>query len=342
MEKSILISVIVPVYNVEKYIDECLKSLLVQTYEPIEVIMVDDGSTDSSGAICDKYADQYSNFHVFHKENAGLGMARNTGMDYMRGDLVTFLDSDDFLEPDCIGTLYEGLAENNVDMCKGGFRKVIDGQKVKSIRGYKDEVFEGKDARRKLLPKMVGSLPDQRDSIEMSVCGAIYNAGIIKKHNIRFLSEREFISEDLVFNIDYMQHAVGACLIEYIGYNYRLNNKSLTTSYRKDRFEACKRFYLAMKEKLKNLGYDEMTIFRLDRSFFIYIRGCIAQENRQKSGYHIKECLKRINTICNDQIVQTVIASYPKQRMGFSQKVFLNLVQYKKKRILYILMALGI
>ena len=95
-----LISVIVPVYNVERYLRECLDSLINQTYNDLEVIMVDDGSKDSSGKICDEYSEKYDNFKVIHKENAGLGMARNTGFEYIKGGYVTFVDSNLYTKPD--------------------------------------------------------------------------------------------------------------------------------------------------------------------------------------------------------------------------------------------------
>lgn len=125
---------------------------------------------------------------------------------------------------------------------------------------------------------MIGSKPDQKDSIEMCVCGALYAVAPIKNFSVRFPSERELISEDLVFNIDYMQYANGACTVSNIGYFYRMNQNSLTTRYREDRFEACRFFYQEMKKKIEDLMYDEMVILRLRRMFFIYIRMCISQE----------------------------------------------------------------
>lgn len=113
-----LISVIVPVYNVEKYLRQCLDSLLQQSYRDLEIIMVDDGSQDSSGEVCEEYACKYPHFKVVHKQNAGLGMARNTGLEHITGQYVVFVDSDDYLDEDAIEMLYRGLTENHVDMCK--------------------------------------------------------------------------------------------------------------------------------------------------------------------------------------------------------------------------------
>lgn len=242
------------ILTVERYLRQCLDSLINQTYNELEVIMVDDGSKDSSGKICDEYSEKYDNFKVVHKENAGLGMARNTGFEHIKGEYVTFVDSDDYLEPDCIATLYNELRNKDVDMCKGGFKRVIDSGKIVSNRIYDNELFQGEKAKKEMLPRMIGSSPTKHDSIEMCVCGALYNTKPIFEHNLRFPSERELISEDLVFNIDYMQYANGACTIDKAGYNYRVNLGSLSTSYRKDRFEAS---YLLMivgliKKNIKN------------------------------------------------------------------------------------------
>lgn len=335
-----MISVIVPVYNVEKYLDKCLQSLLDQTYKDLEVIMVDDGSKDNSGKICDKYAKQYENFKAIHKKNAGLGMARNTGMEYMTGEYVTFLDSDDYLDPDCIEKLYKSLLKNNVDMCKGGFQRVTDSGKVKLVRRYENQLFMHNEAKNELLPRMIGGMPSLHDSIEMCVCGALYNTNTIKKHNIKFPSERELISEDLVFNIDYMQYADGACTNENVGYNYRITTGSLTSSYRKDRFEACKHFYVTIQKKLIELGYNEITMMRLKKIFFIYLKMCIAQERKDISGRSKRESYESIKRICQDPIVREAIITYPINKLGFSQRAFLKLILKNNFKTLYLLFSI--
>ena len=110
------ISVIIPVYNVEKYLCACVNSVINQTYKNLEIILVDDGSTDKSGAICDEYALKDERIKVFHKSNGGLSSARNYGLDRMSGDYVFFLDSDDFISLQCLEKMLEVSIEQNADI----------------------------------------------------------------------------------------------------------------------------------------------------------------------------------------------------------------------------------
>ncbi len=116
MDNYPLISIIIPVYNTEKYISKCLDSILAQTYMNTEIILVDDGSTDGSGAICDAYAAKYSNIKVIHQKNGGVSKARNAALDVFTGEYVAFADSDDTVHPEMIKKLYDNLIENNVEI----------------------------------------------------------------------------------------------------------------------------------------------------------------------------------------------------------------------------------
>ena len=115
---SDLISVIVPVYNVDKYLDRCINSILKQTYSNLEILLIDDGSTDSSGLICDEYASKYENIIVYHKKNGGISSARNYGLDKINDNTkyIAFVDSDDFLHPQMYEILYDNLIENECDI----------------------------------------------------------------------------------------------------------------------------------------------------------------------------------------------------------------------------------
>ena len=119
-----LISVIIPVYNVAKYLPRCLDSVIGQTYNNLEIILVDDGSTDNSLEICNQYAKQDKRIVVIHQENGGLSAARNSGMDHMHGEFFTFIDSDDWVTPDYCQTLWELLEQTNADFSWGGFTTV--------------------------------------------------------------------------------------------------------------------------------------------------------------------------------------------------------------------------
>lgn len=336
------ISVIVPVYNCEKYLGQCLDSLVHQTYRSLEIVMVDDGSVDSSGRICDEFAQNYPQFKVIHKQNEGLGMARNTGLDAITGEYVTFVDADDYLDKSFIQELYEHIITEKVDVCKSGFKRVVDTGKISHNIRYGDEVFKGDRARKVLLPRMIGSRPDKKDSIEMAVCATLYRCDPIHRYHIRFPSERELISEDLVFNMGYMQYADGACTISKLGYNYRINSGSLTTVYREDRFRTSCAFYKAIEKKLKELKYDDMTFLRSKRMFFVYLKMCIAQEAKRTSGLGSSDSIQNIRTICNAPIIRQVTVGYPTGQLGVKQKMFLFLIKHKCARILYCCACAGL
>lgn len=119
MENSKLISIIVPVYKVEKYLDECIQSMISQTYQNLEIILVDDGSPDDCGKICDKYAAQDARIKVIHKENAGVARARNSGLDIATGELISFIDSDDYVTTDAYERLYRVMTASGADCVVG-------------------------------------------------------------------------------------------------------------------------------------------------------------------------------------------------------------------------------
>lgn len=122
-----LISVIVPVYNVERYLSRCIDSILAQTYEDLEIILVDDGSTDSSGQICEAYAETDPRIRTLHKQNGGMSDARNAGIQAASGEYGTFVDSDDYIAEDCIEYLYEMTSANNAQIAVCGYQKVYEG-----------------------------------------------------------------------------------------------------------------------------------------------------------------------------------------------------------------------
>ena len=144
---SELISIIVPVYNVEQYLERCVKSLLEQTYQNLEIIMVDDGSKDSAGIIADKLKQLDDRIKVFHKENGGLSDARNYGLQYATGKYISFVDSDDFVDSEFIKTLYDTMIETQTVISAVGYQMFSEMHELQiDNKEYALEVFEGEQA----------------------------------------------------------------------------------------------------------------------------------------------------------------------------------------------------
>lgn len=143
-----LVSVIVPVYNVREYLEECWNSIVKQTYDNIEIILVDDGSTDESGKMCDEFAKEEARVIVIHRENGGLSAARNSGLDVCNGEYITFVDSDDVIAPNMVSAMVSVMDETKADIvqCEGGrFADEADILKIQNCGQEGIEVFRGKD-----------------------------------------------------------------------------------------------------------------------------------------------------------------------------------------------------
>lgn len=234
------VSIILPIYNVEKYLDRCMKSLLNQTMREIEIIMVDDGSPDNCPAMCDNYAQMDNRVKVIHKKNEGLGMARNSGLKIATGDYIAFLDSDDYVDLHTYETLYKTIVRcGNPEAVFCGVNKVNDKGEIYYSHCDFSEFTQIKDNDKckRIAAEIVARL-DKKTSGKyfVSVWHALYNKEFILNNNIRFYSEKEYISEDIIFDIDFLSRAhnivyIPDCLIYYCD-----NGASLSRVFRKDRF----------------------------------------------------------------------------------------------------------
>lgn len=328
MEKC-LISIIVPVYNVEKYLDRCMRSLLRQTYRNIEIIMVDDGSTDSCSMKCDEYAKADHRVVVIHKKNEGLGFARNSGIKAAKGKFIAFIDSDDYADKSMIEKLYTALLNNNADTCFCRYYDVLaDGTPVQAREDYQKEKYYGNDVK-KLILGMIGSAPDKKGDVEigMSVWKGLYSATIIHENMIFFPSEREYISEDIIFHIAYLEYANTVAIDPGFYYYYCDNGSSLTKSYNPVRFQMEKKLYFKEKELLSRIFPTSDYETRLNKSFIGRVRRCISQEIFSDSDRISKK--KKVREICSDEVVQTALQELRKQKIGFPKREINLLIQKK-------------
>lgn len=211
-----VISVIVPVYNVEQYLDKCINSILNQTYKNIEVILVDDGSPDNCGKVCDEYSKMDSRIKVIHKENGGLSDARNVGIDNANGKYICFVDSDDYIENRYIELLYRAIKENNVDIAQCGINKISNDEIFIENIGYKkNEVKSSK----KMLEDLYTTNWEN-----ILVWNKMYLKQIFE--DVRFpkgkIHEDEFTTHKVLYKVEKIS------IVDSYLYNYRQNEDSIT------------------------------------------------------------------------------------------------------------------
>lgn len=330
-----LISIIVPIYNVSKYLDRCMDTILNQTYKNLEIIMVDDESPDDCGKKCDEYAKKDDRIVVIHKKNAGLGMARNSGLEIAKGQYVGFIDSDDYVSKDMFEKLYETLKENNADTCFGRYYDVdSNGNAREAKEYYKRDLYQGNQVK-ELILGMIGSLPEDPGDVEigMSVWKGLYSMELINKYNLKFPSEREFISEDIVFHMEYLQKAQVVAACNNFGYYYCDNGASLTKSYKVDRFEKEKILYRKEINELRKIFLTAEFEQRLYKSFLGRVRRCISQEaNVNANDKTVKFNIKQI---CKDELIQSIIKRFDDRNMQITKRMVNCFIKYKMIVALY-------
>ncbi len=221
------VSIIVPIYNVEKYIGKCIESIMNQTLKDIEVILVNDGSTDKSGKIADKYASIDNRIKVIHQKNLGQGVARNKGIEISNGKFIGFVDSDDWIDLDMYERLYNSICENDADIgvcSRRGYDENLVNGHTKLVED--NEVF---DINYNIVDYIINHLFYPHT---VSSCNKLYKADLIKKNNIRFKNVYEVGSEDALFNYCILLNSKKIVTIKDTFYNTIERIGSTTRNYK--------------------------------------------------------------------------------------------------------------
>ena len=216
--KEILVSMVVPVYNVEDYLQECIDSICAQTHHNLEIILVNDGSTDSSGEICDRAAERDARIRVFHNPNGGVSAARNTGLDQANGEYICFSDSDDVCAPFFVEHMLQACLQERADIAVGNYEEYEDTIVFSPASDVKAQVYSGRDAVRHLIGK---------EHIKYTVVyDKLYKSELFQ--NIRF--PEGLIHEDEDFSYRILYEAEKVVDLQETIYGYRTRSGSITTS----------------------------------------------------------------------------------------------------------------
>lgn len=334
-----LISIIVPIYKVEKYIRRCVDSILNQTYENLEIILVNDGSPDGCAKICDEYTVKDSRIKVIHKNNEGLGFARNAGLDCATGKYITFIDGDDYIGSEHLEKMYRSIKKTGTDTCLGGHTKVYREKEVKHYNVCVGSVYRN-DVIQQILPRMCGADNNGSDYIEMSVCMALFSNDIIQNNNLRFVSEREFISEDLVFDFEYYPLSEGVCVVDSIDYYYCDNDGSLTTRYRHDRFQNQIELYKYLIEKSQNLGLVSLCKPRLQNTVIAIARYSVKLEYKFANKNGKITAKNNIKSICENKDLSQIFSEYDDHNIKISSRIINHFIRKKEYGLLEIVMKM--
>lgn len=299
------ISIIVPVYNGEKYIEKCVKSLLSQKIKKIEIIFINDGSNDNSKLILDKLSKEYSNIKVLHQDNKGPGAARNLGIKIARGKYIGFVDVDDYPKEDMYLKLYSLAEKYDLDMAVCGFEVRDSNDKVKDIAlpNYSKEIYIDKnDIRANILTRIIHNGPE----ILASQCNKIYKKELLDKYNIKVIEDRRF-GEDWLFNQLVLGKINRIGFIEEPLYRYvRSNSESLASSYLKNSFELFTTSKKFREDRMKEWGLDAKEYIYMDNDNFcklIYDR-VIINELSKRNKITLKKKFMNIKNYIESEIVQ--------------------------------------
>lgn len=319
------ISVIIPCYGVEKYLDRCIESVINQTLREIEIILVDDGSPDQVPQMCDEYAKKDSRIKVIHKQNAGLGYARNSGLEIATGDYVAFVDSDDYIDLSMYSVLYDEAIASNADVVFCGFKTEIRIGTWKDSNEVKERTEWDSNAVNDFMLDMVACAPHVREErkYQMSVWHSIYRNEIIQSHQICFHSEREVVSEDLPFQIDFLKQTNKIVYLPDSYYYYCLNGTSLSQTIKIDKFY---KFKVLRTILLQSLNDIDKASLRVNRQFIGYCRSFMLS----LSNSLLPDKKRIFCDILSDEIWNEVSLTYKPSYLKLYHKVFYILCLHRQ------------
>ena len=319
------ISIVVPMYGVEKYLEKCIDSLIHQTLKDIEIILVDDGSPDKSGEIAERYARKDSRIRVIHQKNAGLGPARNTGIEVATGEYIGFVDSDDWTNENMFEHLYNFALNSNADIVVGGHCDWRDGKVLRVKRHpLAGKTVTNKSEINEIRKNIYGRRADDKetDAFPMSVWIAIYKKTLIDSNQLKF---QNIISEDVIFNISAYKFADTIVFTEDTDYCYRNENQSsIMRSFSESKLKKYEAYLNLLMKEVSNEN-DPDCLMRVKRAAINICRLYVGQV--ADASLTIKEKKKFIEMFAKSKIVSNCWEGYPVDKLPFQQKVFQKSIQ---------------
>ena len=311
------ISVILPVYKVEKYIDQCMNTVLNQTYQNLEIILVDDGSPDNCGKICDEYQKKDARIKVIHKKNGGAPAARNDALKIATGDWIAYVDPDDWIEPEAFEeALKVGLRDNSDIVIFNTY--INTGDQQREVKAFPNDFCT--DDRKIIQAMQLSSLsknysPFSDNWSQGFPWDKIYRADFLKEHNVLWPINVK-ANDDVIYTIHAFQFARRISYFDRTFYHYRMNPESIGHKYMPDRVKVDHDIYVEMMriKELYHLGsdYDLALYSRIMRNVWLSLGRCFFHPQNTKS---LRQKLKDIGEMLDDEIISNAFKKAERDKM---------------------------
>lgn len=349
------VSIIVPIYNVEKYLSRCLESLVNQSFKDIEILAINDGSTDNSLNILNKYAAMDSRIIVVDKKNEGLSQTRNLGIDKAKGEYITFVDSDDWIDKDYIKIMYEKIIKNNSDIVICPYVKEYDYKSISKVFNL-DNICINKPERTNqyLYRKIVGPVgkelaqPEELDTL-VTAWGKLYKTSIIRSNNIKFIDTKLIGTEDCLFNVEVFSKSKRASIENRPLYHYWKGNKeSLTCGYKSNLVEQWRLNQEYIKKHLDSCNVDNVFYEALNNRVCLRVLGLGLNECSKSNKESIFKRVKNLKIILNEKYIKDAYKNlklknfkihwklfyfFNKNGLAFGSYCMLNTINYLRRKI---------
>lgn len=347
MKEQPQVSIIVPVYNVENYIERCLNSLVNQTFKDIEIITINDGSTDKSLELLNKYAKEDIRISVIDLGDEGVSYCRNLGIEKANGKYIMFVDSDDWIDSSMVEVMYKKAEENKLDLVMCSYiREFKDHSKEKIFNLPQEIIYKDNEVKNELLRKLVGPIKEELSNPEMldalgTVWGKLYRADILKENKIKFVDLKEIGSaEDTLFNIFTFNYLKKLMFLNKPMYHYwRDNLKSVTSQYNPKLKEQRKVFFKYISDFIKENNFEQVFEEALNNRICTSVLGLGLIECSKNNKISRINKIKNIKIIINEEYIRNAYKNLELKYFSIHWRIFYFFIKNKMSFCSYLMLS---
>ena len=347
MKEQPQVSIIVPVYNVENYIERCLNSLVNQTFKDIEIITINDGSTDKSLELINKYVKEDIRVSVIDLGDEGVSYCRNLGIEKANGKYIMFVDSDDWIDSSMVEVMYKKAEENKLDLVMCSYiREFKDHSKEKIFNLPEEIIYKEDKVKNELLRKLVGPVKEELSNPEMldalgTVWGKLYRADIFKENKINFVDLKEIGSaEDTLFNIFTFNYLKKVMFLNKPMYHYwRDNPKSVTSQYNPKLKEQRKVFFKYISDFIKENNFEQVFEEALNNRICTSVLGLGLIECSKNNKISRINKIKNIKIIINEEYIRNAYKNLELKYFSIHWRIFYFFIKNKMSFCSYLMLS---